>query len=230
MILRRQSDYYLHSSIEAKITEAKKQKADKAIHKFVKECIQYGDTRCILKEVYDALVEKGIAPSMMSHQENDFREILEVKAHNVLISLSIPLFPRNNGKSIDFSVKADEIHEFLDLYSTPESVADYLTAVSDWLPEYISIEERLMAEEKQRRMACDIALDLLKKTMGDKLSGKGYQYDTLHWEGSDTASLMISYGDSIRMTIEVNLLSDFLSDLTGIIDSLPVNAQEVISM
>lgn len=230
MILRRPSAYQVQKGIAYKILQEKKDKADKAIRKFIKKHLQSGDFRCTLKEVHDALIERGIDPNIMSHQTNDFRDILEVKDHNALITLSIPLFPRNKGKSIDFSVNSNEIHEFLDLYSTPESVADYLIAVSDWLPEYMSIGERLMAEEKQRRMACDIALDLLNKTMGEKLSSKGYQYDISHWVGNDDASLMISYGDSIRMTIQVNLLKDFLSDLTRIIDCLPVNAKEVLCM
>lgn len=230
MILRRSSNHFHMSSIEDRIRGAKNKEADKAIRKLIKKHLQSGDVRCTLKEVHDALIEKGVDPNMMSHQTNDFRDILEVKAHNALITLGIPLFPRNKGKSIDFSVNCNEIHELLDLYSTPESIADYLIAISDWLPEYMSIEERLMAEEKQRRMACDIALDLLKKTMGEKLSKKGYQHEIFHWEGNDDASLKITYGDSIRMTFEVNLLNDFLSDLTGIIDSLPVNAKEVLSM
>lgn len=208
-------------SIEDKIRSTRYELADKAIRTFITKHILYGDTSCTLVEVRDALIRKGMDPSMTEYCVNDFRELLEVRVHNAIIELSIPLFPRNKGRYIHFSVNRNENHESLKLSSVPESVADFLLAVFNWLPEYSAIEERLIAEERKRRIAYNIALDLLEKTIGEILSKKGYLYDISHWDGSHKAVLIIYAGDSFIMSFEVDLLKDFINGLARVVNSLP---------
>jgi hypothetical protein len=92
-----------------------------------------------------------------------------------------------------------------------------------WIPEYLMIEERMLAEEKQRKLACGIALDLLKKRLGQILDDKGYEHNVIWREYEDRAKIRITVSEIFQISLEVNLLEDFLGQVTQIVESLPEN-------
>ena len=102
-----------------------------------------------------------------------------------------------------------------------DSIADLILAIEGWLPEYYSIEDKCLAEEKQKRMACEIALDLLKRTVRPILEKKNYEFSVMYGGDRNTAKVRIFMNDIISMSINVNLTEDFINPITKVVDSLP---------
>lgn len=222
--------HFFDYSIEYKIKQEQRRQADKALKRFSRKHIRTGEGDCTLAQVRDALIDRGVAPGCCEHSVNDFRDDLHVNIRDVRYNLNIPLFPqKRSGRTIKFDALQNELHHRFEIQTAPEGIAEFILAVSEWIPEYYDIEERMMAEEKQRKMACDIALDALKTTIGQKLAAKGYAYDIMP-DYDNKASLRIIVSDIFNMTFVVNLLEDFLEQVSGVVDSLPVNEIEDYSM
>ena len=83
--------------------------------------------------------------------------------------------------------------------SLPDSIVNYLVAISEWIPDYALIEERIRTEEEKKRIACKIAFDALKKIVDETLKDKGYKYTLKNQGYYNTAALHIKAGNCIRM-------------------------------
>ena len=214
---------FLKLSIEGRIRKEKQKISEKALKDFTNQHVRQGiSVPCTLAEVRDSLTNKGFNADMIKYNINDFREDLEVRADGIAISLDIPLFPNAEHKrGISLHIFGEDIHHRFKRESDPGDIADFIISVLAWLPEYLSIEDKIIAEEKQREIACNIASDLLTKTICAVLKEKGYRYDT-HSNGYDnTAILTIHLGNGVKMKFEVDLLKDFLGQISRVVDSLP---------
>lgn len=218
-------------SVTEKIRKEQYNLSKKAFDRFDKEYITFRDSACTLIEVRDELIIRGVKESSLMHNVNDFSDRLEITIKEIIYKLDIPLFPKSNARrAIGLTtVNMGLCHNF-EITSSPSGIAEFIIALSDWMPEYLSIEELIIGEEKKKNIACDIALDLLKKKFDDILTAKGYQYEINRFGGSNIATLSISIGTALIMSFRIELLDDFLFQLTRIIESLPDNQQEQISM
>ena len=177
-----------------------------------------------MAEVRDALISKGVSQDRITHSATEYLDHLEVKINGVTFKLDIPLFPKKRkGRSIRFASIEHHFHQELELKSVPEGVADFILAVADWVPEYLMIEERITNEEKQRKLACEIALDLLKKTLGKMLDDKGYEQNVIWRDHENRASIKIIVSEIFQISLEINLMEDFLGQVTRIVEALPDN-------
>ena len=224
-------DFDYSDSTQEKIWKEKRNLSKKALERFEKEHITSRDSACTLIEVRDELITMGVAESCLKHCINDFSDKLETTINNVVYQLDIPLFPRRKaGRCIGLTTGKLGLHHNFGITSSPAAIAEFIIALSEWMPEYLSIDERIAGEEKKKNIACSIAMDLLKKTFDDILTKKGYQYDINRFGGSNIATLTISIDKALAMTFRIDLLNDFLVQLIRIIESLPDNHQEQISM
>ena len=224
-------DFDFSESIQGKIWKEQRDLSKKALERFDKEYITSRDTACTLIEVREELIARGVAKSGLKHTVNDFSDKLEVSINQIVYELNIPLFPKRKvGRGIGLSTGKIGVHRDFKITTSPAAIAEYIIALSEWMPEYLSIDERITGEEKKKNIACDIALDLLKKKFDDILTAKGYQYEINRFGGSNIATLSISIDTALIMSFRIELLEDFLFQLTRIIESLPDNQQEQISM
>ena len=106
--------------------------------------------------------------------------------------------------------------------STPESIAEFLLSLLDWIPEYMQIDEKLKAEMKQEEMALQIAYDLLERVVSPMLDQKGYDYNLDTMVNRNKASFRIKISEALMITFEVDLLQDFLDQVVKYVESLPV--------
>ena len=137
----------------------------------------------------------------------DFAEQLNVNLADTDFNLSIGLFPKQNRKQgISMTVAKANLRKTLDSDTTPESVADFI----------LGIELRIQEIEMQKQKVRDIALDLLKRNIGAILEEKGYEYE-IHPPYKDKASLIITFSDVFNMTLEVDLMEDFLDEVATVV-------------
>lgn len=224
-------DFDGSESIHEKIWKEKYNLSRKTLRRLDKEYIRLRDSACTLIEVRDELIARGVGESSLKHTVNDFSDKLEVSINDIVYELNIPLFPkRKAGGEIGLSTGDRGIRHNFEITSTPAGIAQFIIALSEWMPDYLSIEERITGEETKKQIACNIALDLLEKTFADTLITKGYQYHINRFGGSKIATLSISIDKALTMTFKIDLLEDFLLQLTRVIESLPDNQQEQISM
>lgn len=174
---------------------------------------------CTLAQVKEAF---GSRPGITtSYFINDFIENLTLTSGGVDFELTIAQFPKEKkNHAINLMIGKYLLHHSFTSKSTAESVADLIAALIEWFPEYLAIEEKVQQEEKQKKLACEIALDMLKRTIEPILEEKGYTSSciTSHRE---TAQIRVEYNNSISMNIRVELLEDFLDGAVRIIQSLP---------
>lgn len=177
---------------------------------------------CNLLEVKDSLVSMGIPESEMEYSITNFNEHLNVNVNKVKLRLDIPLFPkRKKSQPISLQIPVLGRNYSVPRESTPESVANFLIDISKWIPEYEAYMEGLVAKQKQRELACDISMDILKKTIGEKLSEKGYRFDMYRMSGNK-ASMCIMMSDAVTLSLDVDLLGDFLEQTLVVAESLPI--------
>lgn len=218
------SSIFFEYSLNSKIREEQDRQSKNAFTKFTNELVHKTEKACTLAEVADALTGKGVGKDCIRHSLTNFQDYLEVTLKNVAYELSIPLFPkRKQGNGITFVAKEHSLRQYFDLDTDPEGVADFILAVSAWMPEYYGVKERIMAAEKQRKIACSLAADLLKRTVGPKLDEKGYEHDVTWYEHNTTARIQITINKNFHMSLEVELMEDFMEQVMRIVDSLPVN-------
>ena len=211
-------------SVQHMIREEQYRQSVKAIRAFADKHTVKRDEECTMAEVRDDLISKGVNQESITYSTTEYLDHLEVRINGATYTLDIPLFPKKRkGRSIRFASIENHFHQELELKSVPEGVADFILAVVAWIPEYLMIEERMLAEEKQRKLACGIALDLLKKRLGQILDDKGYEHNVIWREYEDRAKIRITVSEIFQISLEVNLLEDFLGQVTQIVESLPVN-------
>lgn len=210
-------------STSRRIREEQYECSKKAIKTLTKKHIQNGEVLCTLAQLQEELISRGVRADSCKYQKNDFAERLDVNLAGTDFNISIPLFPKQDPeKGIKMMVGKGVVHENLDSYVTPKSAADFILGVSEWLPEYYDIEIRIQQEEMQKQKVRDLAIDLLKRNIGAILEEKGYKY-VVYANYSNKASLIITFSDIFTMTLEVNLMEDFLDQVRRVVESLPAN-------
>ena len=215
-------DFYFN--IPHKIRKEKRECSEKAIHKLTSKHIQKGEELCTLAKVQEALIIKGVCGDNCHYLRNDFTELLEVNLAATDFILKIPLFPKQNPqRGITLTVDNAELHKNIDSYATPESVADFILGMSEWLPEYYAIDVRIHAEEMRKQTIRDLAVDLLKRNIGAILEEKGYEYIVSSSGITNKASLTITFSKVFQMTLEIDLMEDFLDQVKRVVESLPAN-------
>lgn len=73
---------------------------------------------------------------------------------------------------------------------------------------------------KQKEIACEIAFDALKRTMTPILEEKGYMnfsFSTF----KETAHIDVQFNGGVSISINVELLEDFLDETMNVLQSLP---------
>lgn len=174
---------------------------------------------CTLAQVKEAF---GSRPCITtSYFINDFIENLTLTSGGVDFELTIAQFPKEKkNHAINLMVGKHLLHHSFTSKTTPEGMAELISALIEWFPEYLAIEEKVQQEEKQKMLACEIALDMLKRTIEPMLEEKGYTcFDITSFR--ETAQIRVQYDNSISMNIKVGLLEDFLDGAIRIIQSLP---------
>lgn len=217
----RDPDYEFDHIRSQKLRELQRVAREKAIRNFSLSLVSSNES-CQLVDVKNILVEREVADSTLSHQKNDFSERLEIKTNDYLIELDLPLFPkRDKPRGCKVNVMSIDFHHIIETRSTPESVAEFLLKLIDWLPEYKAIEEQFRLEQEQEKLAMKIAFDLLKRLSSKILDEKGYEYQVEDETYFSKASLIINTGRAFRTTIEVDLLDNFHDDLVRYLEALP---------
>lgn len=184
---------------------------------------------CCLKELGRILVERGHS-QLIQHQETSISEHLLINIDGVEFELDKPTFPKRKHSYLTINIPSLLISKQIESSYTPESFADFLVAIKEWISTYMSIEERVIAQEKQREMACKVALDLLVRTAEPVLKEKGYDYIFYGPDHKNNASLRIHFGSVFEMTLEVNLMENFVNKLKMVLGSLPPNEAKFNSM
>jgi hypothetical protein len=218
------NNMFFKFSIQSKIWEEKRKISDQALKGFMKKHIRRDIAiPCTLAQVRDSLICKDIKETAVRYNIDDFREELEVTSEGMSITMDIPQFPKESrSRGISLQIYGGEIKHRLRRESSPDDIADFIISVFAWLPEYLSIEEKIRAEEKQKEIACNLASDLLTRTVGARLEEKGYRYDFHNNEYDPIAGLTVYLGNGVEMKFEVDLMKDFMEQICKVVDTLPV--------
>ena len=174
---------------------------------------------CKLEDVARILTQRG--SQVVSHTETSISDHLIVKIGQHEFNVEKPLFPNRINPIINISVNALQIKESIPGEYSAHSIANILEDISDWIPEYISIAERVTIQEMKIRMACEMALDILKRIIEPILSEKGYCYSIIPFERENKASIRINPIGPVNITLHVDLLEDFLEEVRSFVESLP---------
>lgn len=158
---------------------------------------------------------------VIEHIKTSICEQLHVCMDGIQIELDKPLFPKRKNPQIAINIPSIAIREHIGSSYTADSIADFLIAVKEWVPEYMAIEENVMIQEKQRQMACKIAFDLMKRTIEPVLDRKNYHYNLIGPDYNNKANIRITSNEIISINIDVDLLEDFLEKLVAVLESLP---------
>ena len=207
-----------------KIREVQRDNFEKTIKELTIKLIKKSETRFTLAQVRDALISKGVNAENCQYVKSDFAERLDINLAEADFNLNIPLFPKQDPKrGITLNIAKARLHKDLNYDSTPESVAELILAISEWLPEYYAIEIRIQEEEMRKQTIRELAADLLKRNIGAILKEKGYEYTVLSSPITDKASLIIKFSKAFKMTLEVDLMEEFLDQVRKVAESLPAN-------
>ena len=208
-------------TISHKIREEQRKNSEKAMKKLTK-LIKKGEAICTLGQVQEVLISKGVSADKCQYHKNDFAEQLNVNLADTDFNLSIGLFPKDNRKQgISMTIAKANLHKTLDCDTTPESIADFILRIADWLPEYYAIEIRIQEEEMQKQTIFDLAIDLIKRNIGAILEEKGYKYSVSSSDLTNKASIRIIYSDIFKINLEVNLMEDFFNEVESVVKALP---------
>ena len=201
------------------VRREQREQSDKTIKKLSTKHLQRTETPCTLEQVRDAFGNRtGIT---ISYFKNEFIENLTMKSRGVDFELTIAQFPqKKKNHPINLMVGNHLINHSLTSKHTPESVAEFMAAFIGWFPEYVAIEERVTQAQKQKQLACEIAFDMLKRTLEPILEDKGYTSHEI-FQNNDRAQIRVKYGEAICLTMIVELLEDFLDGAVKIAQSLP---------
>ena len=211
-------------SIQQKILSQQREQTREAFKYFREKYLVPGEP-CYLEGLGRVLSERG--NSQIEHQETSISDHLHVYMDGVEFELDKPLFPKRNHNHISINVPSICAREQIEAEYTPESIAVFLEAVKQWIPEYMSIEEKVVAQEKKRQMAYKMAFDLMKRTIEPILENKGYYYYLLEPNHHNKARIRINSDEMISLDISVDLMEDFLAKLVNLVESLPSLPQKL---
>ena len=217
-------DFFEHD-IESKIRNEQNKVKDATLNKLMSEHISIGDgsAECSFVELRKAIARKCSDAKNLAQATNDFLDSLYVTINETAFALKMPLFPKGNERrQIEIHIEKHKIVTRISTKALPDSIVNYLVALSEWMPEYAAIEERIRTEEEKKRIACTIAYNAFEKIVEEKLKGKGYKYFLKKQRYDNTAVLRINSGKSIEMTFEVKLLEDFVERISAILEALPI--------
>ena len=206
-------------SIQQEIRKQQYEETCKAFKSFSKKYLVSGQS-CRLEELGNILTERGNS-YVVDHLETSISDHLQVIIGGLEFELDKPIFPKRKHHYLTISIPSICIREQIEAEYTPDSLSDFLEAVMQWIPKYLSIEEQVLAREKQRQMACTLAFDLMKRTIEPILEGKGYYYNLLGPDYKNKASIIINSDEVISLYLTVDLLEDFLEQLVNLVESLP---------
>lgn len=202
-----------------KVSEMKHEEYRKAFKALSEKHLVRSERACTLAQVRDAIgTSEGV---VLQYSIDSFLEKLTVKVNGADFELSIGLFPKKKTQNkISMTVKNPSLHHSLSENLTPESIVAFVRGIAQWIPEYLSIEEKVEAAEKRKRMACDIAYDLFQRSLEPVMEEKGY-HDYRFSRHSDKAHIAVKSGNGTSFRIDVNLLEDFHDTVLKIAQSLP---------
>lgn len=202
-------------AFEFSVLRKQQKKADEDMQR-MKESMTECEELCSLVDIERLLIKKGINATDLSYSKTDFCEHLNAKICKQEFSLNIALFPKKKHPDpISLVVEDLNRHEWLSRNSTPESVVRLMMDIAAWVPEYHAYIEELEAKEKQRELACRISMNLLEKTISQIIIDKGYEYE-IYQTSNGKASLRIQLSEAVQITIEVDLLGDYLDQIMSI--------------
>ena len=216
--------YFDDYSIQQKIHRQQYEQTRRAFKSFKETYLVTGKSAEL--ENLDRILTERDSSYVIEHIETSITDHLKVSMNGIEIELDKPLFPKRKNPYISINIPSIAIREQIESTYTPESIADFLVAVKDWVPEYLSIEENVMIQEKQRQMACTMSFDLMKRRIGPILESKSYHYDLIGPDYNNKASLRITVSEALIITLEVNLLEDFLNQVVKYVESLPMNSAQ----
>lgn len=201
------------------VRQKQREMSDQAFKTFSAEHLRRAEKSCTLAQVKEAL---GSRPGItINYFINDFIENLTLTSGGMDFELTFAQFPKEKkNHAINLMVGKNLLHHSFTSKSTPEGVAEFILALIGWFPEYVAIEEKVEQEAKQRKLVCEIALDMLKRAVEPILKEKGYTSSSIT-SHRDTAHIRVQYDNSISMNIKVELMEDFLDSVLCIVKSLP---------
>lgn len=204
-----------------RLLEKQSEATNQALEAF-SSCLVNGNKICELADVKKALIERGVPENGLTNLKNKISDRLELEFQGCRIEINIPQFPRQSDlRKCRISVKSHDFTHFIETNRTPETLAEFLLKVIDWLPEYEKIEEEFKQKIEQEKLAKKISYDLLKRVAEEILDKKGYGYKISENGYSNKASLRINTSCAFTTIMEVDLLGDFHDDLVRYLEALP---------
>ena len=203
------------------LRQRKHQAHNQAFGRF-KQKLVGSQTPCQLEDVKNLLLGRGVPEHKLEHHQNTIIDCLKIQCDGDYIEITRSIFPKGQSGDIKVVGGAQNIYCTMRDRSTPESIAEFLLSLLDWIPEYMQIDEKLKAEMKQEEMALQIAYDLLERVVSPMLDQKGYDYNLDTMVNRNKASLRIKISEALMITFEVDLLQDFLDQVVKYVESLPV--------
>ena len=206
---------------EYELRQRKHQAHNQAFGRF-KQKLVGSQTPCQLEDVKNLLLGRGVPEHKLEHHQNTIIDCLKIQCDGDYIEITRSIFPKGQSGDIKVVGRAQNIYCTMRDRSTPESIAEFLLSLLDWIPEYMQIDEKLKAEMKQEEMALQIAYDLLERVVSPMLDQKGYDYNLDTMVNRNKASFRIKISEALMITFEVDLLQDFLDQVVKYVESLPV--------
>ena len=206
---------------EYELRQRKHQAHNQAFGRF-KQKLVGSQTPCQLEDVKNLLIGRGVPEHKLEHHQNTIIDCLKIQCDGDYIEITRSIFPKGQSGDIKVVGRAQNIYCTMRDRSTPESIAEFLLSLLDWIPEYMQIDEKLKAEMKQEEMALQIAYDLLERVVSPMLDQKGYDYNLDTMVNRNKASFRIKISEALMITFEVDLLQDFLDQVVKYVESLPV--------
>mgnify|MGYP003508353937 FL=1 len=203
------------------LRQRKHQAHNQAFGRF-KQKLVGSQTPCELEDVKNLLLGGGVPVHKLEHHKNTIIDCLKIQCDGDYIEITRSLFPKGKSGNIKIVGRDQNIYCTISDRATPESIAEFLLSLLDWIPEYMLIDEKLKAEMKQEEMALQIAFDLLDRVVCPMLDQKGYDYDLDTMVNRNKASLRIKISAALMITLEVDLLQEFLDQVVKYVESLPI--------
>ena len=210
---------------EYELRQRKHQAHNQAFGRF-KQKLVGSQTPCQLEDVKNLLLGRGVPEHKLEHHQNTIIDCLKIQCDGDYIEITRSIFPKGQSGDIKVVGRAQNIYCTMRDRSTPESIAEFLLSLLDWIPEYMQIDEKLKAEMKQEEMALQIAYDLLERVVSPMLDQKGYDYNLDTMVNRNKASFRIKISEALMITFEVDLLQDFLDQVVKYVESLPMNSAQ----
>ena len=206
---------------EYELRQRKHRAHNQAFGRF-KQKLVGSQTPCQLEDVKNLLLGRGVPEHKLEHHQNTIIDCLKIQCDGDYIEITRSIFPKGQTGDIKVVGRTQNIYCTMRDRSTPESIAEFLLSLLDWIPEYMQIDEKLKAEMKQEEMALQIAYDLLERVVSPMLDQKGYDYNLDTMVNRNKASFRIKISEALMITFEVDLLQDFLDQVVKYVESLPV--------